>query len=297
MAEKDIVSKDVLQLLAADIANILLHLDVDRNSVELLQTEQQRIEVRRADMVARMKKRESGESFILHVEIQNANDSTMSVRMLRYASDILMAYPDEPIYQYLVYIGKQRLTMPNTLVLPQFTYHYATLDMHTVDCGVLIAQDTPEALILAILCDFKQRPAQEVVNYIVTRLKQLSGEDEQRFRNYYEMLETLADNRDLHAQLLEAKNMLTQVDYKRFSTYQWGLEDGINEGITKTRSELEPLLNEKDEALRQEKQRIHNAVKQLIALNAMSYQAIADLFKLTLEEVEKIAQDIEPTQH
>ena len=57
MAEKDIISKDVLQHLAADIANILLHLDVDKNSVELLQTEQQRIESRRADMVARMQRR------------------------------------------------------------------------------------------------------------------------------------------------------------------------------------------------------------------------------------------------
>lgn len=318
MAEKDIVSKDVLQLLAADIANILLHLDVDRNSVELLQTEQQRIEVRRADMVARMRKRESGESFILHVEIQNANDPTMSVRMLRYASDILMAYPDEPIYQYLVYIGKHRLSMSNSLVLPDFTYQYRTLDMHTVDCGLLIAQDTPEALILAILCDFKQRPTQDVVNYIVTRLKQLSGDDEQRFRNYYEMLETLADNRDLHAQLLEAKNMLTQVDYKRFSTYQWGLADGITEGMAKIRTELEPLLSEKeallkakDEALtekevalaeeqkkvQEEKKRVHNAVKHLIALNALSYPAIADMFKLSLEEVEAIAQESTPIQH
>lgn len=95
MAEKDIISKDVLQYLAADIANILLHLDVDKNSVELLQTEQQRIEARRADMVARMRKRVSGESFILHVEIQNANDSTMPVRMLRYVSDILMSHPTD----------------------------------------------------------------------------------------------------------------------------------------------------------------------------------------------------------
>ncbi|WP_020558978.1 hypothetical protein [Thiofilum flexile] len=136
MAEKDIISKDVLQHLAADIANILLHLDVEYDSVELLQTEQQRIEVRRADMVARMRKRQTGEQFILHVEIQNANDATMPVRMLRYVSDILLLHPNEPIYQYLVYIGKARLSMPNELLLPDFHYRYRVLDMHTVDCSL-----------------------------------------------------------------------------------------------------------------------------------------------------------------
>ncbi|MBK8452283.1 MAG: hypothetical protein WAQ53_05010 [Thiofilum sp.] len=313
MAEKDLISKDVLQFLAADIANILLHLDVDKNSVELLPTEQQRIESRRADMVARMRKCESGERFILHVEIQNANDSSMPIRMLRYLSDILMMYPDEPIYQYLVYIGKQRLTMPSTLPLVRFTYDYQVLDMHTVDCSLLLAQDTPEALVLAILCDFKERPTQQVVNYIVRRLRELTGDDEQSFRNYYEMLETLGDNRDLQAHLVEAKTMLTQVDITRFSTYVWGKEDGIKQGleqgleqgfdqglqkgITQARSELEPLLTEKELALQKEQQRIHQAVKQLLALNAMSYQAIADLFQLTLEQVEAIAQETKPTQH
>lgn len=195
----------MLQHLAADIANILLHLDVEHDSVELLQTEQQRIESRRADMVARMRRRANGEQFILHVEIQNANDATMPIRMLRYLTDIVMLYQDEPVYQYLVYIGKSRLTMPNEYLQPDLQYRYQVLDMHTVDCNLLITQDTPEALVLAILCDFKGQDAQEIVNYIVLRLRQLTADNEQAFRNYYEMLETLADNRDLQANLDEAK--------------------------------------------------------------------------------------------
>ena len=309
MAEKDIISKDVLQYLAADIANILLNLDVDKNSVELLQTEQQRIEARRADMVARMRKRASGDAFILHVEIQNANDSTMPMRMLRYLSDILMMYSDEPIYQYLVYIGKNRLTMPSTLPLVYFTYQYQMLDMHNVDCSLLLAQDTPEALVLAILCDFKERPTQEVVNYIVTRLRELSGDNEQRFRNYYEMLETLADNRDLQANLDEAKQMLTQVDVTRFSTYRWGVEAGLNQAKAKYEQSLaekeaaleekesalaeqRELLRAKDAVIQEEKQRITRAVKQLITFNTLSYQAIAELMNIPVEEVEAIAKEV-----
>ena len=152
MGKKDIISKHVLKHLATDIANILLHLDIDNDSVELLSTEQQRIELRHADLVARVKQRNTQESFILHVEIQNNNDKQMPLRMLRYFTDIQLAYPDERIHQYLVYIGKAALNMPDRFKAGDFNYRYHILDMHTVDCQLLLAQDTPDALVLAILC-------------------------------------------------------------------------------------------------------------------------------------------------
>lgn len=286
MAEKDIVSKEVLQHLAADIANLLLELDVEHDSVELLQTEQQRVEARRADMVARMRRRQTGEQLILHVEIQNANDNTMPVRMLRYLSDILLQYPNEQVYQYVVYIGKRPLSMPNQLVQPAFSYQYYLLDMHMIDCSVLLMKDTPEALVIAILCDFKERPTQDMVNYIVTRLHELTGDDEQRFRNYYQMLETLAENRDLQNNLAEAKDMLTQVDVTRFSTYRWGLEAGIKQ--------MQSIVDEKEAAV----QRLKQGVRQLLLTNTMTHQQIAEIFQLSLEEVAAIATQTEQeTKH
>lgn len=164
-------------------------------------------------------------------------------------------------------------------------------------CNLLITQDTPEALVLAILCDFKGQDAQEIVNYIVLRLRQLTADNEQAFRNYYEMLETLADNRDLQANLDEAKNMLTQVDITRFASYRWGVEA--------TMRQLQPLLDEKDQALlnkerllqaeqkrvEEEKQRVRRGVQQLAQMNTLTHQAIADIFQLSLAEVESILAD------
>lgn len=82
--------------------------------------------------------------------------------------------------------------------------------------------------------------------------------------------------------------MLTQVDITRFSTYCWSLEAGLNQS--------KALLDEKEAALQAEKQRTYEVVKQLLNLNAMSAQGIADLFKLSLAEVQAIAED-KPTQH
>ncbi|MBK8451795.1 MAG: hypothetical protein WAQ53_15250 [Thiofilum sp.] len=306
MGSKDIVSKQVLSHLAADIANLLLHLDVDLHSVELLDTEHQRIELRRADLVARMRKRVTGEHFILHIEIQNANHPEMPTRMLRYFTDIHLQYPSEPIHQHLVYIGKKPLEMVSEINQPLFTYRYAILDMRTVDCSVLLAQDTPDALVLAILCDFKQRPVQEMVNYIVTRLKELTADDESSFRNYFEMLETLADNRDLQPQLSEAKQMLTQVNVKKFASYNWGLQDGLLQGIEQGLEQgieqgIERGLEQGLELGKKEGKQLGLQEGQLIKARAIalkllkmgtfSLEQIADLAELSLEDIQQLQRE------
>jgi predicted transposase/invertase (TIGR01784 family) len=233
MGTKDIISKDLIKHLAFDLATILLKLDIDPDSLELLDTEKQRIEDRRADLVVRVRNKGSQQAYLLHIEIQNHNDKTMALRMLRYYTDIALQWPDESVVQYVIYIGKAPLAMPNGLQTANFDYRYHILDMREVDCQTLLQQDTPEALVLAILCDFKGKAEKDVVNYIVNRLKALSGADEKGFRSHLRMLEVLSDNRDLKQQIKEAEHMLTQVDYRRLPSYEIGLEDGLEQGLEK----------------------------------------------------------------
>ena len=49
--------------------------------------------------------------------------------------------------------------------------------MRSLDCQKLLKQDTPDALVLAILCDFKQHFAQEIIGSILKRLKTLLAKD------------------------------------------------------------------------------------------------------------------------
>ena len=231
MAKKDIVSKEVIKHLTVDLAHYLLHLDIDPDHLELLQTEQQRVEDRRADLVARVLDRGTGEDFILHIEIQNDNQSLMPLRMLRYYTDIRLSYPERRLRQFLVYIGKPALSMAAGIDEPDHQYRYQVVDMHTIDCEKLLAQDDPNALVLAILCDFKGRPPQQVVNYILSRLRTLTGDDERGFRQYLDMLEILSDNRDLRGHIKEAEKMLTEIDITRMPSYEIGLEKGLEKGL------------------------------------------------------------------
>ena len=68
MGNKDVISKSILQRLVRDFAHYLFNLPI--SEVELLDTEKQRVEDRHADLVARVKDT-AGQTYILHIEIQN----------------------------------------------------------------------------------------------------------------------------------------------------------------------------------------------------------------------------------
>ncbi len=237
MGKKDIIGKDILRQITVDFANLLLGLDIDPDHLELLETEEQRIEDRRADFLARVRQRASGESFLLHIELQNDNQPKMPLRMLRYYTDIQLQWPKEPVRQYLVYTGKRPLAMSDHIDHPDWRYCYTLFDIRNVDCQTLIDQGTPDALVMAILCDFKDKPAQQVVNHIVLKLKERTGEDEKGFRRYFDMLEVLSTNRDLKAELKEAETMLKEIDRTQLPSYELGLEDGIEKGRQEGRQE------------------------------------------------------------
>ena len=165
--KKDITTKDTIKTITQDISKYILNLDV--TDIEFVDKELQRVEKREADIVALCKV--NGVKSILHLEIQNSNDKTMSKRMLRYYTDIKMRYDTLPIHQYLVYIGKPKLSMKETIVELNINFRYNIVDMHTIDCEKFLSMDSPDALVLSILCDFKDKDEMDILKYILARLE------------------------------------------------------------------------------------------------------------------------------
>ena len=145
MGQKDIISKSILKRILLDMAVYLFNLELV--DAELLSTEEQRIEDRRSDLVAKVTT-VHGDPFILHLEIQNANDDQMPARMLRYLANIQLAHACR-VHQCLVYIGAGRLTMAAGLESPQLQYRYEMLDMRDIDYRTLYDSQSPDALVLA----------------------------------------------------------------------------------------------------------------------------------------------------
>jgi len=136
MTAKDIISRAMLKRLTTDLARHLLGLDAE--AVQVLETQNQRVEDRRADLVARVRQAD-GEAFLLHIEIANNNVANIPLRMLRYYTDIRLAGHPGPIRQFLIYIGADPLTMPAGLDEPGLLdYRYGLVDMHQIDCTSLL---------------------------------------------------------------------------------------------------------------------------------------------------------------
>ncbi len=288
MAAKDITSRDILKRLTEELA--LQILGIEAKVVETLETQNQRVEDRRADLVARMRGGD-GEEFLLHVEVVNNNDSKMPLRMLRYYTDIRLAKHRGPIRQFLIYIGSERLTMPAGIDEPGLEgYRYTLVDMHQIDCSGLLTQDNPDALVLAILCDFGGRDPKEVVSYIVRRLKALLGEDERGFRDYMNMLEIYSENRGLEPQIKEAEHMLTRAEVERLPSFAIGFERGTAEGMKKgIEKGIEKGREEGMEAGMERGMEKGKAQLVRLLLNQSGIAEVSELLGLTPEEVERIA--------
>lgn len=228
MVEKDIISKKIIKHLIEDFNTYLFHLQFDR--VEILETQYQRVEERRADIVAKITDKNKG--YLLHVEIQNNNEPLMHYRMLRYRCDIAMQWPKEPIKQFLTYIGKEKLTMHQKIQSQELNYQIKIIDMHDIDCQQLLENNSPDALILAILCDFKGRNERDVIHEIIIKLKDYYKENVKGFRESLAMLETLSSNRNLSVDIQKEEKMLSMY-IDELPSYKIGYEKGVENGKPK----------------------------------------------------------------
>ncbi len=127
--------------------------------------------------------------------------------------------------------------MAEHLETPELSYHYHLIDMHSLDCESFLQQNNPDALVLAVLCDFKGRPEREVVRHILSRLRGLLQDNLQGLRDYVGMLEILSTNRNLQSVVHEEKTMLSMIDLNELPSYQIGRQSGFQEGRQEGRHE------------------------------------------------------------
>ena len=267
MGTKDIITKDILRHLARDISKHILNLDID--DVELIDKEFTRVEKREADILYK-----SGNK-IVHIEIQNNNHPKMHSRMLRYYSDLFFDYEDCEIMQYVIYIGKEKCTMKETIKKEHILYDYKLIDIKDISCQKFLRSDDPSAIALAVLCDFEGEDKQEVVNTIIRRLKTICM-DELEFRSHLKMVEVLSTNRNLEKYIKKGEEEMLVIDLERLPSYEIGLEKGIEKG----------KLEGKLEGQKEEKQ----AIAKSMLLNNLDIDLIEEVTKLSKEEIESLSK-------
>ena len=103
MAQYDEIVKHLMDRFADDFA-MLSFGTPDVKVLETLDTEQQTVKVHRNDMT--FKVRWQNETVLLHIEVQteDSRDKPMPLRMLSYASELLLRH-ELPVYSVVLYLG------------------------------------------------------------------------------------------------------------------------------------------------------------------------------------------------
>ena len=123
--------------------------------------------------------------------------------------------------------------MQAKIVETNISFSYNIIDMHTIDCQKFLSMDSPDALVLAILCDFKDRDEKDVITYIITRLRELTKDNNHKLGKYMLALEELSTNRNLQNTLEEVERMLRDMKIEELPGYKIALERGVERGMQK----------------------------------------------------------------
>ena len=157
--------KDILKSVPKKFVEIL----TGKKAIEFLDTNFPKVEELKADLLVKL---EGGDIF--HLELQTANDSLISIRMLKYYTYLYSSYNKEPL-QTVLYIGNNYLNMPDSIRNKHLSFDYELKDIKDINCIDLLNSDDLNDNILSILC--KTDDAKALILEITSRIAKLNKND------------------------------------------------------------------------------------------------------------------------
>ena len=271
----DKIFKENIEPLFAVLAQRLLGLPPERFA-ELKDKLQKTVE-RETDFIRRVLHDNPADDFIFQLEVQGQNLLRMPRRMLLYRAILYDKY-GLPVLQIVLYVGQKPLTMPARIEQENLSFGYHLLDIRSFSYLDFINSDNSEAVLIAILANFGDQTAEQIVERILMRLVELNP-DSGLLEKYTFQLHTLSGLRKL--QPLVNKKLLAmplKIDFKKDLFYKQGSQEGKIEG--KIEGEIEGEIKAKRQVV--------------INLLEMKYatQQIVDIVNVSEDFVREVASSL-----
>ena len=155
--EYDKILKENMEELILPLSDKLLGLSL--GPTEELPDDLQNTLERKPDLLKRVTEDKNDASYLLHIEFQVKDETTMVDRMLLYYAMLWEKY-HEPVKQYVVFIGRRKPKMPTVLQNEVLDYRFTLVDIRELNYRSLLDTATqPEEAVLAILSNFKKSEA------------------------------------------------------------------------------------------------------------------------------------------
>ena len=187
---------------------------------------------------------DKGNTFVLQIEFQVANDDEMAHRMHEYKAMLMRKYR-LPIYQYVIFLGKGQPKMETHLNNVGLTFEYNLLAISSIDYKIFLKSNRPEEIVLSVLANFDKETPEIALKHIISRLEETT-EGDLALRRYFKQLRILAQLRRLEQKL---KNIIMDsiakyIDERKDVAFLVGLDKGQEKIIESLLTKLNYSLDQ-----------------------------------------------------
>lgn len=220
-SQYDKIFKENLEAVISSIMQNIL--EITAVSVEELPDDIQHTKERKPDVLKKVTDNQ-GDTFVLQIEFQVANDDEMVHRMLDYKAMLIRKYR-LPIYQYVIFLGKGQPKMETHLTDVGLTFEYNLLAINSVDYKIFLKSNRPEEIVLSVLANFGQETSESALKDIISRLEETTSGD-LALKRYFKQLRILAQLRKLEQKLknIVMDSIAKYIDEKRDVAFLIGQE-------------------------------------------------------------------------
>lgn len=179
----------------------------------------------------------SGETFVLQIEFQVADEPEMIYRMLDYKSMLLRKYKLS-VKQFVIFLGKGKPKMPTELYTEDVGFKYKLLSIKTIDYKTFLKSNNPEEIVFAVLSNFGKEKPENAIEKIIHKLEETT-KTELTLKKYLRQLRILAELRRLDFKIDEIMDSISKY-----------INEETDYFVVKAKKKIvENLLNESDMSL------------------------------------------------
>ncbi len=260
----DKIIRENLEITLPVIIKEVLHLDITQS--EELPDDVQHTKERKSDALKKVTDT-SGNTYVLHIEFQIADEKEMVYRMAEYFIMLMRKY-QLPVKQYVIFLKDVDPTMSTAINAETMVYNYQLIRIAGANYKLFLKADSPEVKMLGILGSFGKEDSYKAIKAIVNEVQSFAKSDFAEIR-YFEQLRIFVQLRgNIGQQFLK-----------------------VMESVTKYFKEENDVLFKRGEIkgkLQGEVEKSRNIVENLILELGLSDETIARIADVSLDFVKSI---------
>ncbi|MDJ1505397.1 hypothetical protein [Xanthocytophaga agilis] len=271
----DKIFKENLESVTLALIEKVLQIQVA--SYEKMPLELQRTLERKPDQLLKITDKQ-GNTFLLQLEFQLADEERMVDRMLEYRAILNRKY-DFNVRQYVLFLSDQIPQMSTRIEKENLTFSFYLIQLSQIDYELFLSSDKGDEIVFAVLANFGTTTPETAASLIVQRLNQTSINKVERDR-HLQQLRVLANLRKLtpfvEIMIESISQYIKEEDDFLFKKGQLkGKEEGIKEG------KLEGI-----------EQKTRETIVKFLKDGVLTTQQLASYFDVTEEFVEDLRKNL-----